>query len=120
MVPKQYSSVENGNGRVGTMGRSLNVNFEKKEWSIRISRTDRQEQEDDEFFSLDQKKVTPDKICEFVPNWEELDWKHAGFKGISKEVFIQDCEYKLYLVLLENASISTDDAIKQFRGFMGK
>ena len=117
MVPKQYSTVENGKGLIGNeKGNSLYVNFEAYEWSIRICRTDHQE--DERFFSLNNKEVTPEQIREFVPNWEKLDWKNGGFKDRCNADFIQDGDYKLYLVLFENASISADNAIEQFKCFM--
>jgi len=64
------------------------------------------------------KEVTPEQIREFVPKWEKLDWKSGGFKGSCNADFIQDGDYKLHLVLFENASISMDEAIKQFKDFM--
>ncbi len=111
MIPKH------GTGIWGKMNRSLNIVFEEYEWYLTIHRTDRKE--DDKFFSLNQKEVTPDKIREFVSNWEEFKWKRAGFKGICKAVFNQNGNYKLYLILPESASITLDKAVEQFGKFMG-
>ncbi|MBW7988584.1 MAG: hypothetical protein FVQ84_00970 [Planctomycetes bacterium] len=107
-----------GKAEAGLMGMFLNVSFEECEWQIQIRHTDNKS--DNQFLDLNQEEVSPDQIREFVPNWENLVWQQAGLEHISKEVLIQDGDYKLHLIWLIETSVEPDmeKAVQEFKAFM--
>ena len=98
------------------MGATLTVSFEECEWFIQIHRIDRKV--DNRFLDLNQKEVGSEQIAKFVPNWANLEWQHAVMEGIAKEAYIQDGDYRLYLICLKEASVNPDTAIQEFKAFM--
>ena len=105
-----------GKAEAAPMGPSLTVRFEECEWFIRISRTN--SKSDNRFLDLDQNEVGPEQIAEFVPNWANLEWQHTGMEVIAKEAYIQDGDYRLYLICPKEASVDPDTAIQEFKAFM--
>ena len=103
-------------GNMGTMGRSLDIKFEERDWYIRISRTDGEE--DSHFGILPEQEVSPTRIANFVPNWQNLEWCRTSIEGISEEACIQDGDYKLNLLCPKESHVDFDIAIQEFTEFM--
>ena len=115
MAPKQFSLSENWKMEVGIMARSLIFYPDNYEWSVEIRRVDGKQVDKD----INSVLITGprEQIREFIPNWKKLNGQDEDFIGM-KHSSIQDGEYKLCLSLSGNASISMNEAIKQFKDFM--
>jgi len=105
-----------GKGKMGIMGQSLDINFTERNWFISIRRTDGKK--DKRFGILNEQEVGPPQIANFVPNWRNLEWCRTGIEGISEEVYIQDGDYKLYLICPKESHVATDVAIQEFKELM--
>jgi len=105
-------------GKMNIIGESvhLEIDFENCDWFINIRRIDMKD--DKRFDALNNQEVYPAQIAEFVPNWQNLEWQHVSIEGISKEVYIQDGDYKLNLICLKESQVDPDTAIQEFTKFM--
>jgi len=100
------------------MGRGLCISVEGRPWFILIKRSDLKE--DPQFGELHGSNVGPSTICQFIPNWQSLNWEHPSLEPISSESFSRDGEYRINLVYPADGSVTADQVESDFIKYMSR
>jgi hypothetical protein len=106
-------------GEVGIYAHSLNASPRGYSWSLSIRRIDGKG--DPEFAKHHKEQVSAEALREFLPTWNELQWKEVKKDPVFplREFAAESPPYRVNIILKQSSTESSEEVVAQFRTVLG-